>query len=482
MKQYLPTFGERAMDVWGKTDQRDQTMVLAGSISAPASGMVTSLASKTIAHVFHAHAGIEQNGPIHPGKVCGIILAAGFSTRMRGQFKPLLTLPMPSPDLVTDPGIGRISGLASARSFSQTNEIQALELVIRCQRAAGIQPLVVCGYRHEDSSALARRCGAMIAINPDPEKGMFSSLLAGLSALPPACSHFLVQPVDIPLIRQMTFHILLDQANRNMARENGPTVIIPTWQGKPGHPPLIPTRFVPAIQTFQGNGGLAGVLASLPCSEVAVPDKYILDDMDTPEAWQIMRQAAASSDTLDPDEALEILHLRGLPEQTIAHCQAVGLVAEAMARELDKKTYPSLEPKLALAGGLAHDLCKGMRHHEEAAGRFFRQHGLGRMAWLVESHRDLSLPPDQPITERELVYLADKLVSGKRPVPIDERFGEKMQKFEKHPDIQAEIGGRMERAKALARRFAEESGQDPLELAQKTLAPNAWAKNVLPKK
>ncbi len=85
--------------------------------------------------------------------VCGIILAAGFSTRM-GRFKPMLPF-------------GGKSVLAH---------------VIDTWHRAGVhQVVVVGGFKKELTGRCARACGALFTENPKPEDGMFSSVAAGLT-------------------------------------------------------------------------------------------------------------------------------------------------------------------------------------------------------------------------------------------------------------------------------------------------------------
>ena len=94
---------------------------------------------------------------------------------------------------------------------------------------------------------------------------------------------------------------------------------------------------------------------------------------------------------------------------------------------------------------------------------------MDAMARLVEDHRDMTLPPEKPITERELVFLADKYVRGNSPVPLKERFYSKMDCYPDDPEAVAAIAGRMERAMAMEERLKTETGQDPEVLAREAL-------------
>lgn len=71
-------------------------------------------------------------------------------------------------------------------------------------------------------------------------------------------------------------------------KENPGKIIYPTYDGKRGHPPLIPSRLLPGILGWRKNGGLKAVLKSYEklALEVPVPDSFILLDIDAPEDYQ----------------------------------------------------------------------------------------------------------------------------------------------------------------------------------------------------
>ena len=170
-----------------------------------------------------------------------LILAAGFSSRM-GAFKPLLPLPA---------GSGTCS---------------ALELLCRTYAALHVPVVVVSGFRGDEVDAAARACGARSARNPQPENGMFSSVRTGLAALPEDTGAVFVHPVDIPLVRPLTLRRLLDAA------DGTDTVHLPTYDGREGHPPLLPRACVRRVLAWQGQGGLRDALEGLPRRAVPVAD------------------------------------------------------------------------------------------------------------------------------------------------------------------------------------------------------------------
>lgn len=380
-------------------------------------------------------------------KVCAILLAAGQASRMKA-IKALLPLPL----------------LPGGKQCS------ALEGLAGIYREAGVRDvIVVSGYHAPEVEAAARSLDLAAVRNPEPEQGMFSSIRVGLHAVAPDCDRIFVHPVDVPLVRPLTVHALLQRAEAVPK-----TVLIPAFEGREGHPPLLPACFVKTIMRHQGGDGLRGALAALPRRLVEVADSFILEDMDRPEDYERLRVLAPQRQALAPAEARCLLRELAVPEKGLHHAEAVGAVARGLALALHESrtalgSAPGVDPSLALAGGLLHDICKGRARHEAAAGRLLERLGLPVMAALAADHRDLSLPEACPVGERELVYLADKYCRGKDFVSLEQRFGDKLTQYAADPEACAAIRERLGRARALAERLARELGQEPADIARRIL-------------
>ena len=408
-----------------------------------------------------------------------LILAAGEARRM-GRVKALLPLPCP----------------AEGKKIEAQS---ALALLVGTFRRAGITDItVVTGWHAHVVEPAAKALGLAVARNPAPERGMFSSVQTGLQALLAAHGQgpVLVNPVDVPLVRSLTLRALLEAA-----AQTPDTVLLPVFAGQEGHPPCIPAAALPALAAYAGPDGLRGALAALPCRRLSVPDAAMLEDMDRPEDYARLQRLALRRAALSPAEALELLRLRAVPEKGLRHARAVGAVARALAEALGRAARmaanpaqtavprapgaaqtPALDPELACAGGLVHDIAKGQPHHEAAGAALLEALDLPHLAALVRDHRDLSLPDDQPVSERELVYLADKYCWGGQFVPVAQRFGQKLEVFAQDAEACAAIVGRLGRAKALEARLARELGRAPAAVAQQTLALEDRPQDTTPAK
>ncbi|BAH77950.1 DVU_1551 family NTP transferase [Solidesulfovibrio magneticus] len=358
----------------------------------------------------------------HPGPnsavprpdACAVILAAGLSSRMAGPLKPVLPLAGETP-------LSRLAG-----TFRQ----------------AGLTDILVAGgHRQAEVAAEAERLGLRFVFNPYYETGMFSTVKAALAAVPKSCRRLLLTPADIPLFRPATVARLLARAEA----PDAPPVLYPTFGGQPGHPPCLDAALLPAVLAYGGDDGLRAALDPFPQAGVAVPDELILADMDTPADYARLDARAARLGIPSVAEAEALLAVEAVPPQGLAHARGVAAVALGLARSLND-AGAALDLELVEAAALLHDVAKGRPKHEQAGGELLFALGFEVAAAIVAAHRDIALAPDAPVTEREIVYLADKFVHGRWLVPVPVRFGQKLDLFAHDPQAVAAITRRRQNA------------------------------------
>lgn len=187
-----------------------------------------------------------------PQPVAAIILAAGASSRM-GSPKPLLD--------------------CGGETF--------LDRLISVFATACEPVIAVLGHHAEQVREGISRAGeAAFVLNPDPYRGMISSLQLGLAAVPAHCHAVFFHPCDMPQIQQATIHTLiatLDAAPPEIL------AAIPTLNGKRGHPVLIRTSWIPTFLALPAESTAKSLLesASAAIIEVAVADPGVRRDFDT---------------------------------------------------------------------------------------------------------------------------------------------------------------------------------------------------------
>lgn len=124
-----------------------------------------------------------------------------------------------------------------------------------------------------------------------------------------------------------------------------------------------------------------------------------------------------------PDEAEceAMLDAAGTPEPTRRHIRAVTRLAVQIAERLVAAGV-ALDVDLIRAGAMLHDIAKGRDDHAAEGARWITDLGFPQVAAIVAGHMDMVFHPGDPITERVVVVLADKLVSGDRVMSLDGRF------------------------------------------------------------
>jgi len=377
-------------------------------------------------------------GP-HPGEVAAVVLAAGWSSRM-GAFKPLLPF-------AGDTVVGQ---------------------VIASLKAAGIgRVLVVAGHEAARLAPAVEARGATVVANPDFAEGMITSIRAGIAALPDSVAAVMILPVDIPLIRPGTLARLA-----GLSVSGDTAVLRPTFRGRAGHPPVIARRLFAEIVASPTDASLRDILAGHRRETVEVPviDSGILTDMDYPEDYR--RLAAAAAHRRHPDEAEceAILEAAGTPEPVRRHARAVARLAVALAGRLSQKGV-SLDLDLVRAGALLHDIAKGEADHAAAGARHVAGVGFSEAAVVVAGHMEATFAPDDPIDERLVIVLADKLIAGERQVALAERFAPAFTRFADDPPALA--GARRKYARCAALLAGVEALIGPVGTDKAVPAPSA---------
>ncbi|MDR3566434.1 MAG: histidine phosphatase family protein [Syntrophobacteraceae bacterium] len=369
------------------------------------------------------------------GKIAALVLAAGYSSRM-GAFKPLLPL-------------------------GESTVVQ--EVVERFRRAGLGDVRVVVGHRAEETGAVVDRLGAGKIGNTAYDKGMYSSVLAGVKSLEPEIEAFFVLPVDIPLIKPATIASLAAAWRGSAAK-----VAYPRFEGLRGHPPIISTELTADLpQDYPG--GLAAFLARYDdlAVDLDVIDQSILMNCNTRLDYLKLRAYRSREDIPTDRECIALLKAQNGSQELIAH----SLMVAEMARMLAVFLLPgglALNFELVKAGGLLHDIAKGQHPDHAAAGaEFLEKIGCGRVARLVALHTDIGPGPLQPPGESEVVHFADKLVKGDRVVTLTERFEGPLKRFADRAEVLAGVKRRLRDAKTISRQLEKILGRPPQTIFKK---------------
>lgn len=158
--------------------------------------------------------------------------------------------------------------------------------------AGGASPVCLV-VRPEDGPLhrWAAELGLRLAENPAPERGMLSSILAGIEVLGGAArlaeagEAVLVCPADLPGLAASTVAAV---AARLAA---GAALVVPVHSGRRGHPLGIAAARLPELPGLDPSVGLRQLLARHPgeVAEVAVEDPGCVGDVDTPDDYERLK-------------------------------------------------------------------------------------------------------------------------------------------------------------------------------------------------
>ncbi len=159
-----------------------------------------------------------------------ILLSAGLSSRF-GSPKALAFFPAP---------------------YSNKNKtvIEYLQETLINSKLSEI--IIVLGYQKElILPFILKHKKVKVVYNKDYNFGQTSSFKTGLNSTDKKSEAYMLLPVDYPLIQESTINSLIDYF-----ADKKPLILIPTYQGKKGHPPVFSNKLLEEFTNLDNSKGL----------------------------------------------------------------------------------------------------------------------------------------------------------------------------------------------------------------------------------
>lgn len=112
-----------------------------------------------------------------------------------------------------------------------------------------------------------------MVLNRAPERGMFSSIQ--IAARDATGDPMLVLPGDMPFVRSDTIAAVI------AAYHQSPSIILPTHNGKHGHPIALPKTLRDVVTNADVTDTMAAIIKQHDARELRVDDPGVLRDVDT---------------------------------------------------------------------------------------------------------------------------------------------------------------------------------------------------------
>ena len=176
------------------------------------------------------------------------------------------------------PAAGRSSRFGSMKLLADVDGVVLLDRTLGSLLAAGLRKVTVVVAPGQTLSAAHGLADPRVTVivNPEPSRGMFSSIQTGLAAADG--NPIIVLPADMPFVRPDT--VAAVAARSAQLQES----VVATYRGRRGHPLAITRALAGALRTMSANGSLRDGLVAAGVSLVDLPvdDPGVLRDVDVP--------------------------------------------------------------------------------------------------------------------------------------------------------------------------------------------------------
>lgn len=175
------------------------------------------------------------------------------------------------------------------------------------------------------------------------------------------------------------------------------------------------------------RGYLSSLLGISPNDVFAIPQPYVGITIlgETDMGLRTEKIGWRQPEFLDKEEIRYLYCKCGTPKQIIRHMEAVAKFLDVLEKGIDSVDY---DWELLKKAALTHDICRTQREHAKAGADVLRKEGYEEIAELVEGHHggenfgNMDSGERSVLSEKELLFYADKRVQEEKIVSLKERF------------------------------------------------------------
>jgi len=185
------------------------------------------------------------------------------------------------------PAAGRSQRMGTPKLLLPCRGRLVLETVLDVWSASRAAPVILVVHPADQELAeVGRRSGADVVAPAIPPADMKASVLAGLERIrqqhePTAADRWLVAPADMPWLTTAAIDAVVTRGAQAPDQ-----IVIPTYQGRRGHPVSFPWPRAREVALLAASAGLNALVAGGPVSEIEISEPGILADLDTPEDYE----------------------------------------------------------------------------------------------------------------------------------------------------------------------------------------------------
>ena len=162
-----------------------------------------------------------------------------------------------------------------------------LESTIGYLRRGGAETIVVvAGHRAQEVCAHVKHLNVLCVVNPVSDSEMNASIAVGVRTLPAEAKATLIALADHPAVPSIVVTKIIETWQR------GAPLVVPTWQGRGGHPVLVDLRYREQLENLDPDRGLRALFDAhrADVRRLSVDSPYVARDMDTWDDYSALYQ------------------------------------------------------------------------------------------------------------------------------------------------------------------------------------------------